>query len=167
MATKIFNSLEEMAPYYLTQYQEFQNYEFVENGKRVDIIINFNLVVDGNIKAGNITGLNISARHINASKIDASHITAESIRSGNISARDITSCSIFAGNIDADCITAEHLDAYNIHAFEIKASTIFFQAVCYTYNNIVCKNIRGLRENSKYFSLDGKVIIETEDENKQ
>lgn len=166
MATKIFNTLEEMAPFWLTQYPASQNYEFIENGKRLDIIINFELAINGNIKAGNITALNISVRNINAGHINASHITAHGIRSGNIHARDITADYIFSGNIDADRITAKHLDAQNVHAYAIEAHDIFFHAVCYTYNNIVCKNIRGLREDSKYFSLDGKVIIETEDEKK-
>lgn len=67
---------------------------------------------------------------------------------------NITASNIDAGNIDANDIIAGNIDAYSITAGDI----IFF-AVCYAYEKLICKSIKGERENSKYFCLDSEVEI--------
>ena len=73
---------------------------------------------------------------------------------GNITARDIN-----AGNITAWNITARDITAWDITAWDINAGNINFYAVCFAYAKFVCNSIVGRRQNSKYFSLDGKVKI--------
>ena len=68
---------------------------------------------------------------------------------GNIKAWDINAWDIKAGNIDAG----------DINAWDIKARDINYHAVCFAYNNITCKSIKGIRENSRHFCLDGKITI--------
>jgi hypothetical protein len=89
----------------------------------------FNLTVKGNLNALDINALDINAFDINARNIDASDINA--------------------GNINA----------WNIDAFDINASDISYYAVCFAYQNITCKSIKGRRENSKHFCLDGVITI--------
>ena len=67
--------------------------------------------------------------------------------------------NITAWNITAWDINAEDITAMDINAMDITAGDINFYAVCFAYNNIKCKSIKGTRENSKYFALDGKIIV--------
>jgi hypothetical protein len=99
----------------------------------------FNLTVKGNLNAGNINAWDINALDIKASNIDARNIDAGNIDAGNIDARNIDAGNIDAGNIDA-------LD-------------ISYYAVCFAYQNITCKSIKGRRKNAKYFCLDGEITI--------
>lgn len=170
---KTFKNLEEMQPY---QNKETGSYEFIEDGKLLDIKITFDLAIDGDIKAcdieaynidaGNIKAFDISAGNINALDIEAGDITALNIDASNIDAVDITAWNITACNIDAGDIKAweinalDIIDAGDIKALSIKAEAIRFRAVCYADNNIICKLIKGIHENAKYFTLDGEVIIE-------
>ena len=68
---------------------------------------------------------------------------------------------INARNINARNIKAEDINALNINAWNINAEDINFYAVCFAYEKFICKSIKGRQENSKYFSLDGEVIIKS------
>ena len=113
-------------------YDEKSNtYIFKENDDLIDLVIfNFNLNVKANINVGNIDAWNINAEDINAINIDA----------WNISARDI--------------------DAGNITAMNINAQDISYYAVCFAYQNIKCKSIKGIRKNAKHFVLNGELEVE-------
>ena len=50
----------------------------------------------------------------------------------------------------------------NIHARNINAKDINYYAVCYAYENIKCKSIKGRKRNAKHFVLDGKMEVEDE-----
>lgn len=161
MEKKTFYNLEEMQKY---RHTNTDLYEFVEDGKLIDIEIAFDLVFYGDIKAKNITAgdikaFNLTAENIVSCNIVAEDITACSLTAGNISACDINAKDIKASNISAWDINSRNIEAENIDAFNITAWDIDFYAVCFTYNNIVCKTIAGRRVNSKYFSLDGEVIV--------
>ena len=104
-------------------------YVFMENDEDFDVYLYFNLCVDANIDAGHINAFDIEAIDINARNIDASVITAR-----NIKAQDIKAYSIYAENIT-------------------------YYAMCFAYNNIKCKSIKGMRYKSKRFVLDGKIEI--------
>jgi len=112
-----------------------------KDGKR------FDLVVRGDIDAGNINAGNINAGNINAGDIDAGDIDAGNIDAGNIN----------AGDIDAGDIDAGDIDAWNIDAVDIK-----YYAVCFAYKDIKCNSIKGTRNNSKHFALDGKITTKKE-----
>jgi hypothetical protein len=73
---------------------------------------------------------------------------------GNLNARNIN-----AEKIDALKIDALKIDALNIDALNIDALDISYYAVCFAYENITCKSIKGRRENSKHFCLDGEITI--------
>ena len=76
----------------------------------------------------------------------------------NIVARDIK-----AGDMDVIDISARDVNALNIYARDINARDISYYAVCFAYENIKCSSIKGCRENSKHFVLDGELEVE-EDE---
>lgn len=80
----------------------------------------------------------------------------------NIKAMNIKAKNIKSGDINAGDINAGDINAGDINAGNIDACDISFYAVCFAYNNIKCTSIEGRRENSKYFALDGKVVIEEE-----
>lgn len=136
---KVFNSLEEMNPYYN---EETNTYEFIENNRLIDIKIDFDL----NIKC-NINALDIKARGIKALDIKARDINAR-----NINAFDIKA---------SDDINAGDIKAYDINAGNINANNISFYSVCFARETFVCNTIIGIRENSKYFCLDSDVVIKS------
>ena len=141
---KIFNSLEEIKPFYNKNTNTF---EFIEKGEWLDIRFNFVVSVKSNIKAMNIKAMGINAWNIKASNIIASNIIAMDIIAGDIKAVNIKAMDIKAGDIIAG----------NIKAGDIKAGDINFYGVCYAYKNIKCKSIKGRQKNAKYFCLDGEV----------
>ena len=49
----------------------------------------------------------------------------------------------------------------NIEAYDINANNISYYAICFAYENIKCKSIKGRRKNHKHFVLDG--VLEVED----
>ena len=114
--------------------KETNTYVFKENDEYIDLVI-FNFDLD--IKA-NIDACDINARDINAWNIE--------------------SCDINAININAYDIIADDINAY-----DIKANNIIYFAVCFAYENIKCKSIKGRRENAKHFVLDGKIEIAGEE----
>ena len=133
MMMKEFNSLEEIQKYYN---KETNTYVVKENGCYIQsIVFNFDLCVDAHIDAWNIKAWNIKACDIDAWNIDAYGINAHKIDASNI-------------------------EASNIEAFNIKACDISYYAVCFAYNNIECKSIKGRRQNAKHFVLDGKLEVE-------
>ena len=114
--------------------EENNSYYFKEDNEYIDLVI-FNFDLD--IKA-NIDACDINARDINAWNIE--------------------SCDINAININAYDIIADDINAY-----DIKANNIIYFAVCFAYENIKCKSIKGRRENAEHFVLDGKIEIAGEE----
>ena len=78
----------------------------------------------------------------------------------NIDAYDINANNIDVYDIKAGNINALDVDSDNINAININANNISYYAVCFAYNNIKCKSIKGRRKNHKHFVLDGKLEIE-------
>ena len=151
---KVFNSLEEMNPYYN---EETNTYEFIENNRLIDIKIDFDLNMECNIKSRNIKALDIKACNINSGNIKACDIEAWDIEAFDIKARDIQAFDINAGDINAWDINSGDINARNI-----KANNISFYAVCFARETFVCNSIKGRRENSKYFCLDSEVVIKSQ-----
>jgi len=112
--------------------------------------------VIGDINARNIDARNIDAWDINARNIDAWDINAWDINAWDINAnaRDIDAWDINARNIDA-----RNIDAWDINAGNINARNINYYAICFAYEDIKCKSIKGRRNNCKHFVLDGEIII--------
>ena len=77
----------------------------------------------------------------------------------NIDAWYINAYDIDAYNIKACNIDAYNINADNISACDINANDINYYAVCFAYNNIKCKSIRGRRKNHKHFVLDGVLKV--------
>ena len=140
---KQFDNLEEIQKYYD---KNTNTYVFVKNKEYIEVVVfDFDLNVEANIDAYDIEALDINAWNINACNINANNIKAR-----NINAIDIDACNIEAGNISA-C---------NIEASDISANNISYHAVCFAYDSIKCKSIKGRRKNSKHFVLDGKLEVE-------
>lgn len=72
------------------------------------------------------------------------------------------SADISAGDINANDINSNNISAGDINARNIKANDISYYAVCCAYENIECSNIKGRRENSKHFCLDGEIKIKSD-----
>ena len=100
---------------------------------QVDDKVHIDLNVKSNIEAWNIYGRNINALNINA--------------------KDIYACRLDVNDIKV----------HDISALSINANNISYYAVCYAYENIKCKSIKGRRHNSKHFALDGKIEVEEDD----
>ena len=125
-----------------------------DNGNIViedDLKINCNIEINANISAWNLNVWNLKARNINCFNINALDIDA-----GDIEARDIK-----AWNINAEKYFIKPLNieaARDIYAMgDIKADNISYYAACFAYNSIICKSIKGRRDNSKHFVLDGTI----------
>ena len=130
----IIDSLEKMKPYYN---ENTKTYEFLDNGKLINVFFTFSIDIKANITAMDITTENINAWDINARDIKAMDITAENIKSWDINAGDI--------------------NAWDIKAENINAGDIFFYAICSAKRTLKCKTIKGIRKNTKYFCLDNEV----------
>ena len=129
MTIKEFNNLEEIQKYYV---KETNTYAFKENEEYIDLVVfNFDLNIGANIVAKHIKAHNIRAWNINAWNIDA---------------YDITTYDIYAYDISAHDIDALDINANDINANDINADTISYYAVCFAYNNIFCKFIKGRKE---------------------
>ena len=143
--TKEFNSLEEIKKYYD---KETNTYIFKEDDDLIDsVIFNFNLKVSANIVAGDIYALNIYANDIVAC---------------NINTRDIRTNNICACDINTRDIRANDIYAWDIMANDINAKDISYFAVCYAYQNIICKSIKGRAPTTNHFVLYGKLEVENE-----
>lgn len=169
---KEFNSIEQIEKYYD---KNTNTYVFMENKYCFDVHLHFNLCVSANIiaqdikawniEAYNIKGLNIeafnvNARNIDAWNIDAWNIDAEDIQSQDIHVGDIKVRDINARDITALDLKARNIKAQDIKAYNIEAQDIIYYAVCFAYENIKCKSIKGRRYNAKKFVLDGKIEVE-------
>lgn len=115
-------------------YDEKSNtYIFKEKGEYIDLVVfNFNLSIEANIIAWDIKAKDINAWYITAKDINARHINAYDI------------------------------DAGYINASNIYANDITYFSVCFAYNNIKCKSIKGRLKNAKHFVLLGKLEIEND-----
>ena len=106
-------------------------YIFMEDGLYIKLVsFNFDLKVKANIKAIDINAWNIKVLDIESRNIESLDIEARNIKAFDIEARDI------------------------------KASNINYYAVCFAYNNIKCKSIKGRKHNARHFVLDGKLEVE-------
>lgn len=154
---KQFDSLEEIQKYYD---KNTNTYVFAENGEYIEVVVfDFNLNVEANIEAYDIEALDI-----NAWDIKACNINADNIKAWNIEAINIDAWNINAYNIKADDIITGDISACNIEAGDISANNISYHAVCFAYDSIKCKSIKGRRKNSKHFVLDGELIIKEENQ---
>ena len=59
-------------------------------------------------------------------------------------------------NMDID------IKADNIKAYDIDANNINYYAVCFAYNNLSCKSIKGRKKNCKHFCLDVDIKIKSQ-----
>lgn len=160
---KVFNNLEEMKPYYN---EETNTYEFIENGNLIDIVIDFELDINSNIRAWDIQARDIQARYIKACDIKACDINAsEDIEAIDIKARNIRARDINADNINAWDIKAKYIIARDISAENINANNILYYSVCYASSKFVCNSIKGTRPNSKHFCLDSEIVIKGDKKN--
>ena len=152
---KQFDSLEEIQKYYD---KNTNTYVFVENEEYIEVVVfDFDLNVEANIEAYDIEACDINAWDINACNINANNIKVRNIEAENIDAWNINAYNIKAGDI----ITGD-ISACNIEAGDISANNISYHAVCFAYDSIKCKSIKGRRKNSKHFVLDGKLEVEEE-----
>ena len=164
---KIFKNIEEIKPYYK---EKTNTYEFIENGRPIDIIIDFDLYITSHIYAKGINAKNISARNISvwdisAGDIKARGINARDIKAWDISAKNISARDISARNISVWNVSVWDISAKDIRAENIKANNIRYNSVCYARSEFVCNSIKGTRKNSKYFCLDSDVVIKGDKKN--
>lgn len=153
---KEFNNLKEIKKYYD---RKTNAYVFKEGNKYIDLVVfNFDL----NIKS-NICAQQLEARNINACNINAWNVNAQDIRACDINARNINARDINAWDIRASRIRARDINANDISSLSIVADNINYFAVCFAYENIKCKSIKGRRKNAEHFVLDGKIEIVGED----
>ena len=111
--------------------KESNTYIFKEYGMYINLVIfNFDLNVKSNIYAWNIYARNINALNIHAKDICVYYLDANDIK------------------------------VHDINAQRINANNISYYAVCYAYENIKCKSIKGRKYNAKHFALDGHISID-------
>ena len=155
--TKAFNNLEEMKRYYD---EETDTYIFRENDEYIDeIIINFDLNVESNIRACDISAPSITVKDIEARKITVWEINACDINSFNINAGMIKARDIDALNIKSMDIYTRDIDAFSIDAVNIYARDIVYNAACRTYEDLKCNSIKCRRPNPIQFSIYGKIEV--------
>ena len=115
-----------------------------------DEIINEDLKVEGNIlgKNGEIFNLQVKG-NLDCWNLNCCNLNCWDLKCYNLDCRNLNCCNL-------DCCD---LDCYDLDCWDLN-----FFAVCFAYDNIKCKSIKGRRENSRYFVLDGKIIINGKEE---
>jgi hypothetical protein len=130
-----------------------------------DIKINFDLdMPELLIKAKNIYAQDINAGDIYAQDIEAKNINALDICARHINALDIWARHINAIYINARNIYVCNIDAGDIKALGINAKNIFYSVCCYTWNYLICNSIESRHPKGKHWSIEGKVIINGEEQ---
>ena len=76
-----------------------------------------------------------------------------------VEARIEVAGDIKAGDINAGDINAWDINAWDINAGNINAEGVSYYAVAFAYQNIRVKSIKGRRENSKHFVVNGKLEV--------
>ena len=71
--------------------------------------------------------------------------------------------NIDVADIDACDISALNIDAWDIKASNINALNISYWGVCFAYDSIKCKSIKGRHPDSKHFAIDGELVVEEDD----
>lgn len=151
MIIREFNNLDEIKKYYD---KETNTYIFKENGEYIELIVfKFNLDIDANIDARSVRAFNIHVNNIDVTDIRCYDMNVKNIVSNDIVAYDINANDIDAWNIKAWNIKADNINAENIEADSINANDISYLAVCFAYNSIECKTIKGRMEGAKHFVL--------------
>lgn len=146
-----FYNLYEIQKYYD---EKSNTYIFKENDNYIDLIVfKFNLHVDANIDAADVRAYDIHANNIDVADIRCYNMDVKNIVSNDIIAYDINADDIDAWNIKAWNIKANNINAENIEVDSIKANDISYLAVCFAYNDIECKTIKGRMKGAKYFVL--------------
>ena len=146
-----FYDLYEIQEYYD---EKSNTYIFKENDKYIDLIVfKFNLHIDANIDAASVRAYDIHANNIDVTDISCYDMNVKNIVSNDISAYDINANDIDAWNMKAWNIKANNIDAENIEADSINANDISYLAVCFAYNDIKCKTIKGRMKGAKHFVL--------------
>jgi hypothetical protein len=127
-----------------------------------DLIMKEDMTFDEDLKVeGNILGEGGKKFNLNVK----GNLYTKNINARDINARDINARDINARDIDARDINAKDIDAGDINAKDIDARDIFYYAVCFAYNDIKCRTIKGKKDNSRHFVLDGEIIIKEEKKN--
>ena len=124
----------------------------------VDVKLNANLKVSGNINALNIDAFKIDALDIYAWNIDANNIDARDIYARDIDARDIYAWNIDAWNINAWNINARDIDALNIDADNIDARDIEYFAFVVACKSFKCISATAKRKNGIALCLDQPIF---------
>ena len=78
---------------------------------------------------------------------------------GDINARNIRAEDISARDINAGDISARDISANDISARDISARMLTYYAVAFAYKSMTVESIKGRRENSKHFALDGEIKL--------
>lgn len=131
------------------------------NEQAKELIKNGVLAVDDDIEIA-FDGFSIEADikcHNIYSKEHPRNITCR-----NINCRNITCGDINCGDITCWDITCGDITCWDINCLNITCGDINYYAVCFAYNNIKCKSIKGRRENCKHFCLDGEITFKDKKE---
>ena len=133
----------------------------ISNKQAEELIKNGVLNIDDDLEIA-FDGFNIKA-DIKCKNIYSKNYP-RNISAYDISARDISAYDILANDISAYDILANDISANDISANDISANDINYYAFCVVYNNIKCKSIKGEKNNSKHFCLDGEITIKKDNE---
>lgn len=155
---KDFYNLYEIQKYYD---EKSNTYIFKESGEYIELVVfKFNLNVNANIDAADVKAYDIHANNIDVTDIRCYDIEVKNITANNITAYDIEANDIDSWNIKAHNIKANNIDAENIEADSINANDISYLAVCFAYNDIECKTIKGRMKGAKHFVLWERLAVE-------
>ena len=148
---KDFYNLYEIQKYYD---EKSNTYIFKENGEYIELVVfKFNLHIDANIDAADVRAYDIDANNIDVTDISCYDMNVKNIVSNDIIAYDINANDIDSWNIKAWNVKANNIDAENIEVDSINANNISYLSVCFAYNDIECKSIKGRMKGAKHFVL--------------
>ena len=137
---KIFNSVEEMKPYYIEN-----NSIYVIND---DVTFNFDLYLDGSIFAYNITAKCFQARNVTAKNVTADNFTAGNVKLhnldalrvsvSNMEANNVNCCNFFGSKVRVNSLKCWDVYLGNLKAVHIDAEQIEYFDTCTAEETLKC-----------------------------
>ena len=171
---KVFNNFYEMEKYYD---ESNKTYNFIEDNKRLNIKLNFDLSGEYKIYCNDLIAKEINIKHIECNDLKAKNIynsygdcniwahnitCAEDLFASNILASNVYALNIYAKNLFCNniyCVeveTTDKIECYNteaqgIHSQYIAIDNIKVSKYCIAVNEFKCKNIIKLSDEAEIF----------------
>ena len=77
----------------------------------------------------------------------------------NLDCRDLNCWDLNCGDLNCRDLNCWDLNCKNLNCWSLKAKNVSYYGVAFAYHSMEVESIKGRRDNSKHFCLDGEIIL--------